>query len=621
MREIKKFIIVLILIFCCNHLLSQKSLPLLLKKVETSVVMIFTYNSNGKCIGQGSGFFISNDGKIITNWHVLKGSYRSEVKISTGKFFPIVNIVAKDAYNDLVIAKVKIPHTLVKPLKLRTLFPEAGEKIFVVGNPLGFERTVSDGIVSAVRNFPGYGEVIQITAPVSPGSSGSPVFDMDGEVIGIVTMQVGKGQNLNFAIPSEKIVNLMKYEKTYFEGKKKRIIIENWRDSVGELYHKGMTYLLIEDYKKALRCFEEVLKKDPLNYRAYFQIGYCYDKLKIFDRAVSAYKKGLSIAPENENYEEVYYNLGVSYFELERYREGIEALKKVIEINPNRVDAFFNLATAYEKIDSLKMAIIYYKKVISLNPRYFEPLYNLGLIYLFDVKDYYKAKFFLERAKKIKPNDSNVFLSLGVVYENLKDYDRAINAFLKTVKLKPDNKIAYFKLGELYKKLGYMDKAIDALVSSIGIDPKFKEANFYLTGIYMDLDRYNEAKNVLKKYVSLNPIDFEAFYVLGVIYYKLKEYDLSIESCKKALALNPSYPYSYFEIGLVYASKEEYRKAVKCFKKAISLKPDYISAHYNLGVIYVVLKDKNSAMEEYNILKKLDKKTANKLYKIIYGRE
>jgi hypothetical protein len=73
----------------------------------------------------------------------------------------------------------------------------------VIGTPLGLEQTVSDGIVSARREIPGFGRIVQMTAPISPGSSGSPVLNMRGEVVGVATFLIDMGQNLNFAIPAE----------------------------------------------------------------------------------------------------------------------------------------------------------------------------------------------------------------------------------------------------------------------------------------------------------------------------------------------------------------------------------------------------------------------------------
>ena len=192
-----------------------ENLPTLIKIIKPSVVIVFAYDDKGEFLKLGSGFFISQSGDIITNYHVLQGADSAEVKTSDGKTYPITYIVAGDEQSDIICLSVDIPSQYVHPLSLSATVPEVGERIIVYGSPLGLEKTVSDGIVSAIREVPGYGKLIQITAPISPGSSGSPVLNMKGEVIGVATFQMIEGQNLNFAIPSERItkLNLVKEKK------------------------------------------------------------------------------------------------------------------------------------------------------------------------------------------------------------------------------------------------------------------------------------------------------------------------------------------------------------------------------------------------------------------------
>ena len=192
-----------------------ENLPTLIKIIKPSVVIVFAYDDKGEFLKLGSGFFISQSGDIITNYHVLQGADSAEVKTSDGKTYPITYIVAGDEQSDIICLSVDIPSQYVHPLSLSATVPEVGERIIVYGSPLGLEKTVSDGIISAIREVPGYGKLIQITAPISPGSSGSPVLNMKGEVIGVATFQMIEGQNLNFAIPSERItkLNLVKEKK------------------------------------------------------------------------------------------------------------------------------------------------------------------------------------------------------------------------------------------------------------------------------------------------------------------------------------------------------------------------------------------------------------------------
>ena len=185
-----------------------ESLPSLIKRIKPSTVIIFVYDDKGEFLKLGSGFFVSQNGDVITNYHVIEGARSAEIKTADEKTYPITYIVAGDEQNDIIRLSVNIPSQYVYPLSLSKAIPEVGERIIVYGSPLGWENTVSDGIVSAIRDIPDYGRVIQITAPISPGSSGSPVLNMQGEVIGVATFQSIEGQNLNFAIPSERIASL-----------------------------------------------------------------------------------------------------------------------------------------------------------------------------------------------------------------------------------------------------------------------------------------------------------------------------------------------------------------------------------------------------------------------------
>ena len=138
---------------------AQENLPLIIKRIEPSTVLIITYDKEGKILGQGSGFFISQNGDVITNRHVLQGANRAEIKAAEGKVYPITQIVAEDEEGDIVRVSVDIPQKVVHPLSINTAIPEVGERVIVIGSPLGLERTVSDGIVSAVREIPAFGKM------------------------------------------------------------------------------------------------------------------------------------------------------------------------------------------------------------------------------------------------------------------------------------------------------------------------------------------------------------------------------------------------------------------------------------------------------------------------------
>ena len=393
---------------------SNESLPSLIKRIKPSVVIIFAYDNKGEFLKLGSGFFISQSGDIITNYHVLQGASSAEVKTSDDKTYPISYIVAEDEQNDIIRLSVDIPSKYVQPLSLSETIPEIGERIIVYGSPLGLEKTVSDGIISALREVPGYGKLIQITAPISPGSSGSPVLNMQGEVIGIATFQMIEGQNLNFAIPSERIanLNLMEEGKTFtteelFEQGEKD---KKDSDYAYEAYDKALYFIDKREYEKALPYLEIAIKTDVSSLKAwaYFQIGYCYGGLKSYTKAIKAFKQTIRIDPDYAN---THYNLGVAYDQLGFYKDAIEAYKQVIRIDPDHALAHHNMGAAYSKLGNHTKAIEAFKQAIRIDPDYALAHYNLGVTYLL-IGDRNSALNEYKILKELDVNEANKLFDL-----------------------------------------------------------------------------------------------------------------------------------------------------------------------------------------------------------------
>ena len=185
---------------------AQEDLPALIKKIQPAVVTIIGYSADDKHIRLGSGFFVSEDGQVITAWHVLQGVARAELKLPRGERYPLTTVLAEDQKADLLKLSVHIPGG-TPFLKVADIRPQVGEHVLVVGSPMGLEESVSEGLVSAIRNIKDRGEFLQISAPISPGSSGGPVVNLQGRVIGVAAFQV-RGQNINFAVLGGRILAL-----------------------------------------------------------------------------------------------------------------------------------------------------------------------------------------------------------------------------------------------------------------------------------------------------------------------------------------------------------------------------------------------------------------------------
>ncbi len=311
----------------------EEGLPAMIRRVEPSIVVLFTYNREGKFVGQGSGFFVNQEGDVITNYHVLKGASRAEARMSDGSVYRVNRVIAEDEEGDLIRVSTNTPQELVRPLLIRSSFPEVGERIIVMGTPLGLEKTVSDGIVSAVREIPEFGKIIQVTAPISPGSSGSPVVNMNGEVIGVVSFFLMPGQNLNFAIPGDRIAKLTPADgKTLSEREE---VKEEERLAVaGKFYSMGRGFLSAEDYERAIPFFVEAARRNPNFLEAFFQIGYCLGKLGRYSDAIGPYLEAIRIEPNDFD---TYNNLCVAFGMVRRYDDAMKACGEAIRMTCPRL--------------------------------------------------------------------------------------------------------------------------------------------------------------------------------------------------------------------------------------------------------------------------------------------
>lgn len=436
-----KFILYLCLFSFTNFnfsVLAQDSLPEIIKKIEPSIIVVLTYDQEGKLLGQGTGFFINDNGEAITNRHVLEGAVRAEVKTMDGKIYPITKIIAEDRDGDILKIAIIIPKTQLNFLEVSSSLPEVGERVVVIGNPLGLEQTVSDGIVSAVREIPIYGKIIQISAPISPGSSGSPVVNLKGEVIGVATFQMVEGQNLNFAIPGSRIIELSsETPQNLLEWG--TIQTMQTLPPAKQYYSTGVSLMLTKKYMKAISNFEQAIKEDPKFAEAYFHIGYCHDELGELQEAVSAYKKAIHLKP---NFVEANYNLGIALDELKQFQESIEAYRRAAELKPNFFEAFFNLGVALGKVNRDQEAVNAFKQAIKISPDDAESHLNLGIAYG-HLSLYQEALEALKQAIRINPDDPLAHYSIGIIFLSLDDRNSALQEYkiLKELDLDMANRL------------------------------------------------------------------------------------------------------------------------------------------------------------------------------------
>src|SRR5437868_174797 len=362
-RKLPPWLALLALFFFAASARAQDSLPELIRRVKPSVVSVITYNAAGEVALTGSGFFI-RPGQVLTNLHVVEGAHHAEIRTfeGKGKTYQVKGLVDVDGDGDLAVLSIDMPAERTRAVELTQVIPDEGERIFVIGNPLRLEGSVADGIVSAVREVPGLGRIVQITAPISHGNSGSPVFNMRGQVVGVVTIRVMNGQNINLALGASRFDALKKQGDRLigFDELAARAKDEQKPDSIADWwYRNGLNSLWLGNYDSALGYFETAVNKNPQRADAWIQVGFCKVKQGKNQDAIRAFEQALKLRP---NSYEALNKLGDAYYYAGNNYKALEAYKRAVSLRPDLPEAHYNLGAVHlelgERAEALAQAAL-----------------------------------------------------------------------------------------------------------------------------------------------------------------------------------------------------------------------------------------------------------------------
>jgi S1-C subfamily serine protease len=311
----------------------------LAKRTRNAVVSIEVFDDEKTSIGRGSGFFVSDDGLLVTNYHVIENASRAVAKTATGDEFSIERAAYVDQKNDLAVLAPAILPGKVPFLRLgKSAQIDVGERVAVIGNPLGLEGSLSEGIVSAKRDSrsmvasqaspdagasgAGGHQWLQVTAAISPGSSGSPVLDASGNVIGVASMKVLGGESLNFAVPAEVVAAMMQTEANQdstqrrliplrelayaSEGAKLKIEQEASLPALKVLValsnaESAAKLHRVVDWNEVLNLAKALVRKYPQVSVSYARLGDVYRAMGLSDEAIEAYKQAIKLKHDDSS--------------------------------------------------------------------------------------------------------------------------------------------------------------------------------------------------------------------------------------------------------------------------------------------------------------------------------
>ena len=325
-----------VLLFHTVSTASAQTVPEVAEKALAATVYLEMQDSNGLPLGFGSGFFLKSN-LIATNYHVIAGAASGTAKL-VGKSitYKIEGFTATNKYNDLALLKVSASG--IKPLPLgNSDAVKIGETVYVADNPKGLEGTFSDGIISSRHGGHAKG-CLQMTAPISPGSSGGPVLNGKGEVIGVSSMILEGGQNLNFAIPSLYVKTLLA-----LSGTVKPLSQGNHSISAETYFARGNTKAALGQYVAATSDYDKAIQLKPDDADAYYNRGLAKYYLGQYLAAIQDYDAAIQLKPDDAK---AYSNRGAAKADLGQYFAAVSDHDKAIQLKPDAVNAYINRGVA-----------------------------------------------------------------------------------------------------------------------------------------------------------------------------------------------------------------------------------------------------------------------------------
>jgi len=353
----------------------------LFKEASPAVVRIVVRDEDFKQIGLGSGFLVTRDGWVVTNHHVVaKARFATVVLPSQATLF-VEGVLALNEEADLAVLKVNgrdLPYLKLSP-KGKTF--AVGTQVYAIGNPQGLSNTLSEGLISGVRPLPHGLTLLQTTAAISPGSSGGPLLDAGGDVVGVTSASLAGPdvQNLNFAVPADKVRQVLVKAG---EGKPQPLASAGGRPldrQASKDLQDVWTAMGDERWRDAVSIIQRLREKAPSNPLVWFMLGWLHLRLGNHDLALEAFREEVRLAPEEAL---GHFGLGMAYHDLKRYAESVAALQASVRMSPNFFPTRVYLGMALYSTGRFAESVAACKAAIRLRPDEALAYYYLGLDYV-----------------------------------------------------------------------------------------------------------------------------------------------------------------------------------------------------------------------------------------------
>lgn len=512
------------------------------EKVSPAVVRIEVRDRKLKSIGHGSGFFVSDDGLVVTNFHVIEGAFFVHVSTSDGTVYSLKGVEAFDKRADIAI--LRVAGNNLPALTLASVAPPVGTRVFAIGNPRGFINSISDGIVSGNRRLTDGLVFLQTTAAISAGSSGGPLLSENGEVVAVTTASVRGAQSLNLAVPARLVAKLLKQRK----GLSPLTSIGSGELSKGEAKAMRKVWQAIDAHNPAaaLRHLGVLRSTQGGSVGYWMACGEVHRNLNNHNIAVSAYQRAAKLAPDDWK---PLVGLAEAHAANGNTTQALAIAQRAVLLGPEQSTLYEVLAERLMASGQAVQAGNAIETAITLDPHDWSSYYTRGTI-LEVFGDYKGAVAAIKRSLR-EFESSRIKTS-----ERLGTYDRSLMMFHRKLsflyKRLNDTGHAWYHAG-LYSAHGWReDEAVASFARAVSLLPKPAAAHYHIGKVHSfflhlsggetfhpKAPTYNRIAAHFQRALSIAPDHADAHAAWAGLATQFRDYAVAIEHGRAALRKQP----------------------------------------------------------------------------------
>jgi tetratricopeptide (TPR) repeat protein len=530
------------------------------ERVRDSVVSVVAFDEQGESDVEGSAVVTGTD-QVVTNCHVITEA--SAIKIKARDKILIAKLQHADQSRDLCsLTVLGLEASVVKGRNYRDL--KIGERVYAVGNPLGFELSVSAGLISFLGDARGEPRIVT-TVALSPGSSGGGLFDAEGRLIGITTAVFHYGQNTNLALPTDWIVELPKRAKPLSAMSINLRPDTNWLEEA-----------------EALR------------------IGQKWNELLAL---ANNWRKTYPTSADALTY------AGLALFNHKKFSDARDILAKTTREHPRNASARGYLGLARDELGEKQLAQSDLKVAIALQPSSGFFRFALALIYR-NAGRFDSAQTMITEAIRLEPGEARYWAALGDIHTQQKRLAPAVQAYQTALRLDPTMGAARSNLAAAQAMLGQSGDAKQTLGTSANPN---EDANTWLKigAAEEQKNRLGEAEKAYRKALELAPKSAETWHRLGGCLIRTNRKTDAEKAFRTAISFEPRASSSWWALGDILQSRGDTQLALDAYQKATSFEPKLAGAWRSLAYLMRDKRDLPAMVDALQKVVQLEPDSAN----------